>query len=143
MTHRTYLGLGSNLGNGKRNLTLAIEKIERLIGTVVCQSAFYETKPWGFHSENMFTNAVISVDTNLSPHDLLKATQHIEQLMGRSEKSANGHYHDRTIDIDILTYDNQTIDEPHLRIPHPLMHEREFVMKPLNEVLGKEKAKNK
>ena len=141
MTHRTYLGLGSNLGDGKRNLTLAIEDIERLIGTVVCQSAFYNTEPWGFDSDYMFTNAVVSVDTALSPHDLLTATQRIEQSMGRGEKSANGQYHDRIIDIDILTYDDLTINEPHLHIPHPLMQEREFVMKPLNEVLEKEKVK--
>ena len=83
----------------------------------------------------MFVNAAVKVDTMLSPRGVLEATQAIERIMGRTEKSANRQYHDRLIDIDILIYDDVKIDEPDLKIPHPLMHERDFVMRPLGEIL--------
>jgi 2-amino-4-hydroxy-6-hydroxymethyldihydropteridine diphosphokinase len=78
---------------------------------------------------------VICVETELSPRQLLAETQRIERLMGRTSKSRGGEYHDRVIDIDILLYGNEIINEPDLVIPHPLMKEREFVMKPLEEVM--------
>lgn len=84
----------------------------------------------------MFVNAAVCVSTSLAPHAVLEATQAIECEMGRKVKSVNGQYHDRIIDIDILLYDDIKIDEPDLKIPHPLMHERDFVMKPLREILG-------
>ena len=102
---------------------------------VVRTSQFHETEPWGFSSANMFMNAAVCIDTRLSPRALLEATQAIEREMGRTVKSADGQYHDRLIDIDILIYDDIRVDEPDLKIPHPLMHEREFVMRPLGEIL--------
>lgn len=132
--HTAYLGLGTNLGDKPDNLNKAIENIGKLIGTVERQSAFYASEPWGFESQNSFLNACVRVSTNLSPHELLKATQSIERMMGRTEKSHDGHYHDRLIDIDILLYDDISVDEPDLTIPHPLMQERDFVMVPLREV---------
>jgi 2-amino-4-hydroxy-6-hydroxymethyldihydropteridine diphosphokinase len=126
--------LGSNLGYKRRNIKRAIIKIGEQIGEVVRQSALYDTKPWGFDSENTFVNAAVCVETTLAPHDLLKATQAIEREMGRKQKSKDGIYHDRVIDIDILLYDDLTIDTPDLRIPHPLMYERDFVMVPLREI---------
>lgn len=84
----------------------------------------------------MFVNAAVCVSTQLTPRALLEATQAIERDMGRTAKSVNGQYHDRTIDIDILLYDNIKVDEPDLKIPHPLMNERDFVMKPLKEILA-------
>ena len=134
-THLVYLGLGSNLGDREEHLRVAIQKIERLIGTVVRQSAFYVSEPWGFESDNHFVNAVVACETSLSPLRLLKETQAIEREMGRTQKSVNGVYHDRVIDIDILLYDDLRIDYPNLKIPHPLMHQRDFVMIPLAEVL--------
>lgn len=134
--HKVYLSLGTNLGNRKRNIREAIEKIGELIGVVERQSALYETKPWGFSSQNDFINACVLVDTVLAPRQLLEATQQIEQEMGRIGKSVNGEYHDRIIDIDILLYDDIKVNEPDLVIPHPLMEEREFVMVPLKEILG-------
>ena len=134
--HKVYLSLGTNLGNRKRNIREAIEKIGGLIGVVERQSALYETKPWGFSSPNDFINACVLVDTVLAPRQLLEATQRIEQKRGRMGKSVNGEYHDRIIDIDILLYDDIKVNEPDLVIPHPLMEEREFVMVPLKEILG-------
>ena len=134
--HKVYLSLGTNLGNRKRNIREAIEKIGELIGVVERQSALYETKPWGFSSPNDFINACVLVAAVLAPRQLLEATQQIEQEMGRIGKSVNGEYHDRIIDIDILLYDDIKVNEPDLVIPHPLMEEREFVMVPLKEILG-------
>lgn len=134
--HRVYLSLGSNLGNRKRNIREALEKIGELIGDVERQSALYETKPWGYSSPNDFINACVSVLTPLAPRQLLEATQKVEQEMGRTLKSVNGEYHDRIIDIDILLYDDLHIDQPDLKIPHPLMKERDFVMIPLREIMS-------
>lgn len=134
-THTVYLALGSNLGNRHETIARAIRMIGVLIGDVVRQSTLIETEPWGFGSENKFVNGCICVTTDLSPRELLQMTQLIERELGRSEKSSEGVYHDRTIDIDILLYDDLTVDEPDLKIPHPLMKERDFVMVPLREIL--------
>ena len=133
--HTVYLSLGSNIGNRKRAMREAIEKIGKEIGPVIRQSSLLETAPWGFESPNMFLNACVCVETELPPRRLLNATQRIERDMGRLSKSTDGQYHDRIIDIDILLYDDLTISESNLKIPHPLMYERDFVMKPLNEIL--------
>lgn len=129
-----YLGLGSNLGDKCLHLRTAINEIEKRIGHVECQSAFVETEPWGFESDNTFVNAVVRVDTALSPLDLLKETQAIEREMGRTHKTVDGKYSDRIIDIDILLYGDAEINLPELVVPHPRMYERDFVMKPLEEV---------
>ncbi|KIP54198.1 MAG: 2-amino-4-hydroxy-6-hydroxymethyldihydropteridine diphosphokinase [Prevotella pectinovora] len=130
-----YLSLGTNLGDKRKNIAEAIKNIGELVGDVVRQSALYETEPWGFRSDNRFVNAAVCVDTQLSPRRLLEVTQRIEREMGRTLKSDGGEYHDRIIDIDILLYGDLHIDEPDLKIPHPLMHERDFVMTPLNEIM--------
>ena len=127
--------MGTNLGDKRKNIAEAIKNIGELVGDVVRQSALYETEPWGFRSDNRFVNAAVCVDTQLSPRRLLEVTQRIEREMGRTLKSDGGEYHDRIIDIDILLYGDLHIDEPDLKIPHPLMHEREFVMTPLNEIM--------
>ena len=144
------MGLGSNLGDREENLRKAIELIGQRIGEVLRQSSFIETEPWGFESEKKFLNAVILCETTLPPRQLLRATQRIERELGKKKSHATKrspivhcqlsivNYNDRPIDIDILLYDDLTIDEPDLKIPHPLMHEREFVMKPLNEIREKE-----
>lgn len=134
--HKVYLSLGSNLGDRKYEIKRAVELIGERIGAVERVSSLYETEPWGFSSDNMFVNAAVCVSTQLTPRALLEATQAIERDMGRTVKSVNGQYHDRTIDIDILLYDNIKVDEPDLNIPHPLMNERDFVMKPLKEILA-------
>lgn len=131
-----YLGLGTNLGNKEANLRTAIYKLQERIGKQVSLSSFYETAPWGFESDHSFLNAVIGLETSLSPIEILHITQEIEKELGRTKKSVNGSYSDRLIDIDILLYDNLVLQTPELTIPHPLMTERDFVMKPLIEIAG-------
>lgn len=141
MIHTVYLSLGSNLGNRKQLLLDAIEKINKKVGNVVRQSSFYETKPWGFESENLFLNAAVKVTTKFSPTELLEVTQQIEREMGRKKKTTYNfrqqtpNYSDRPIDIDILLYDDLHVDLPKLKIPHPLMQERDFVLVPLREII--------
>ena len=141
MTHTVYLSLGSNLGNRKQLLLDAIEKINKKVGNVVRQSSFYETKPWGFESENLFLNAAVKVTATFSPTELLEVTQQIEREMGRKKKTTYNfrrqtpNYSDRPIDIDILLYDDLHVDLPELKIPHPLMQERDFVLVPLREII--------
>lgn len=132
---KCYLSLGTNLGDKKQNLDEAIRLIGERVGEVVKVSSYLETEPWGFDSQNSFLNACIKVETRLTPREVLKATQLIEREMGRLNKSCDGVYHDRLIDIDILLYGEEQIDEPDLKVPHPLMGQRDFVMIPLNEIL--------
>jgi 2-amino-4-hydroxy-6-hydroxymethyldihydropteridine diphosphokinase len=136
--HNVYLSLGSNIGNRKRLIRTAIDMIDQKVGHVIKQSGLYETEPWGFYSPNMFINACVCCETKLSPRGVLLITQGIEKNLGRTGKSVDGNYSDRVIDIDILLYDDLRVDEPDLKIPHPLMHERDFVMKPLKEICGAE-----
>ena len=132
--HSVYLGLGSNLGQKEENIRKAIELIGLRVGLVARQSSLISTEPWGFESDNQFVNAAVLCITELSPREVLRATQKIEREMGRSNKSVGGNYSDRIIDIDILLYDELRVDEPDLQIPHPLMLKREFVMIPLREI---------
>jgi len=134
--HNAYLGLGSNLGDRGENLDIAIEYIEERIGEVVATSAFYVTDPVGFESDNQFLNAACLVKTKLSPSEILRITQVIEKEMGRQSKSQNEVYTDRTIDIDILLYDDEILKTPELKLPHPHLHERAFVLYPLAEIAG-------
>ena len=128
-----YLALGTNIGNKRRNMITAAALLAERVGDVLALSGFYETEPWGFQSANTFLNAALQLETGLPPLELLKATQEIELEMGRTQKS-NGAYHDRIIDIDILLYDDLILQTPELTLPHPLMHERQFVMEPLAEI---------
>ena len=129
-----YLGLGTNIGNKKENLTRAIEALSLALGPCTAHSSFIETAPWGFDSDNAFLNCAVAFETELTPLELLDTTERIERELGRTIKSAGGIYHDRTIDIDILLYGNVVIDTPRLTIPHPLMHLRDFVLEPLAEI---------
>ena len=149
--HKVYLGLGSNLGNRQQNIEDAVRLVQERVGQVVRQSSLMESEPWGFESCHNFLNAVILCQTTKTPHEVLTLTQQIERDLGRekksarltvekstrltvSQKSSDRQYADRPIDIDILLYDDLTVDEPDLKIPHPLMHKRDFVMKPLREI---------
>lgn len=135
--HKVYFSLGSNLGNREANIQTAIRNIDEMIGSVERQSTLMETKPWGFESKHLFINAAACCRTQLPPHEVLEAAKKIERAMGRTEKTTDGEYHDRIIDIDILLYDDMRIDMPDLKIPHPLMEERDFVMIPLMEIYEK------
>lgn len=122
------------MGNRHENLSLAQELIGREVGTVVSASDIIETEPWGFESSNRFLNMAVKVETTLQPLEVLQTTQDIERKLGRTQKSVNREYHDRLIDIDILLYDDLVMNTPELTIPHPLMYQREFVMKPLSQI---------
>ncbi|MCF2709631.1 2-amino-4-hydroxy-6-hydroxymethyldihydropteridine diphosphokinase [Bacteroides pyogenes] len=137
--HRVYISLGTNLGDKERNLRLALKHIEEQIGKVVSLSAFYATAPWGFTSDNCFLNAAACVETRLLPLDVLERTQSVERRLGRKQKSVNGAYKDRLIDIDLLLYDDWVVSDvspsgARLTLPHPLMAERDFVLQPLAEI---------
>lgn len=130
---KAYIGLGTNIGNKRRNLITAAALLAERAGDVLSISSFYETEPWGFESDNTFLNAALLLETELEPLQLLSLTQEIEKEMGRTQKS-DGEYHDRIIDLDILLYDLCVINEAALVVPHPLMHKRQFVMEPLAEI---------
>ena len=128
-----YLALGTNVGNKRRNMITDAALLAERVGDILALSGFYETEPWGFESENFFLNAAVKLKTSFSPLEVLQITQQIEKELGRTEKS-NGVYHDRIIDIDILLYEDEVLQIPELTLPHPLMHERKFVMDPLAEI---------
>lgn len=127
-----FLALGSNLKNKTNNLQRAIKEIEKLPETKVKKiSPFYQTKPEGFLAQPDFLNAAIKITTQIAPLELLDKLKTIEKKMGRDKTF---HWGPRIIDIDILLYGNLQIELPELRIPHPKMHERIFVLKPLQKI---------
>ena len=129
---RVFLGIGTNLGDREANLKEAIAKIEEYIGMLLVSSSVYETEPWGFKTDSEFLNIVLKVETDLSPSGLLGRILMIESQFGRIRGEKQ--YSSRVIDIDILLYEDQVIDEESIKIPHPLMHERKFVLVPLCEI---------
>lgn len=127
-----YLGLGSNVGNRKRNLNQAIDKLNAHESIEVGKiSSFMNTKAVARFPQPDYLNAVVQIKTILTPRELLEFTQSVEKELGRTSK---GTYDPRTLDIDILFYDKAIITEDDLVIPHPLMHERAFVLIPLREI---------
>ena len=140
MSMRLYLSLGTNLGDKEHNLRRALELIGQRVGQVKACSTLIATEPWGFQSAHSFLNGACCVETSLTPLQALEETQAIERAMGRTRKSTDGIYHDRLIDIDLLlAFDADgrpiEVDLPQLKLPHPLMQERDFVMRPLREIL--------
>ena len=127
----TFLSLGSNLGNKLAHFSSAENYISKNIGCIVMSSSVYETEPWGYTQQAAFLNKVIQVETILNPHELLKAILNIEFRMGRIKTHR---WHERIIDIDILFFNDLIMKEVDLVIPHPLMHERKFVLMPLVEI---------
>jgi len=127
-----YLGLGSNLGDRESNLKSAVEML-RVSGGILAvrASSFYETEPVGYVDQPGFLNAAAEVETTLSPEELLRLCHDIEDRLGRVRTIRWG---PRTIDLDILLYGDRVIDTEDLTVPHPLMHEREFVLRPLSEI---------
>jgi 2-amino-4-hydroxy-6-hydroxymethyldihydropteridine diphosphokinase len=129
---RVFLGIGTNLGNREGNLEQAVAKIEEYIGPILNSSSIFETEPWGFQAKDEFLNLVVKVETELTPSGLLGRIMMIESLLGRVRSET--HYTSRLIDIDILFYEDMILDEETLKIPHPLLHERKFVLVPLCEI---------
>ena len=130
MTHTVILALGTNLGDRPANLRAAIAALEPEIA-VTAESAIYETEPWGYADQPAFLNMVVRAETDFSPLDLLARLKGLESSLGRLASFRNG---PRLIDLDILFYDDLTLDTPPLVIPHPRLHERAFVLVPLADV---------
>lgn len=131
MVH-VYVGLGSNIGNREKNLFYAYDRIVTIGGIKPIKlSRFHDTAPVGGPPQPLFLNAVLGIETAISPMRLLENFQRIETLMGRVRTVKWG---PRTIDIDILLYGNKIINKDSLKIPHPLMHTRLFVLEPLVEI---------
>jgi 2-amino-4-hydroxy-6-hydroxymethyldihydropteridine diphosphokinase len=121
------------MGDKRENLLKAVALLAERAGNIPALSSLYETQPWGFTSPNTFLNAALLLETALPPLQRRDATRRIATEMGRTAKS-NGAYSDRPIDIDILLYDNLVLQTPCLTLPHPLMHQRAFVLQPLAEI---------
>ena len=133
MPHRVHVGIGSNLGDRRANTAEAIEKVSNLPGTrVVRASSLYESEPLG-NAKTWFVNSVIEVETDLGPDVLLKKLKAIEEAMGRKRVKGK-RWGSRIIDLDILLFDQDVIDKRTLKIPHPEMHKRRFVLLPLAEL---------
>lgn len=143
-----YLGLGSNEGDREANIRLALSMLDDMDGvSVVKVSDLIETEPWGFNADVKFLNcaAEVFVNEQVTPLSLLKECKRIEKSMGRDEviefdSDGKRLYHSRPIDIDILLYGKQHIDNKILTIPHPLMAERDFVMIPLRQIVSEEET---
>lgn len=130
--NRTFLSLGSNLGDRSRNLKKGIGLLEQLAGKPAALSSVYETEPWGCDSDLNFYNQVIELFTPLKPMPLLEAIHEIEKKCGRDRSAFR--YAPRTLDIDILFYGDSVIEFPELVVPHPNLQERQFVLVPLAEI---------
>jgi len=129
--NKTYLLLGSNLGNPKEKLATAQQFIQKKIGPIVRQSAIYQTAAWGNTQQPDFLNQVIIVNNKLDPQETMQTILGIEESMGRVRTEKNAA---RLIDIDILFYGKMIIDEKTLTIPHPFIAQRRFVLVPLDEL---------
>lgn len=127
-----FLGIGSNLGDRFSFLKNAVTGIEEYIGSVLRVSSVYETDPWGFETSDRFLNMVVEAETQLTPSGVLGAVLMIEAHLGRIRNEKQ--YSSRVIDIDILLFNDLVIDKKNLKVPHPLMHERKFVLVPLCEI---------
>ena len=124
------LGLGTNIGNRQENILTALQLLNKVV-KILQVSSLYETEPVGFKNQPQFLNIVVSIDTTLSPMILLQKCLEIEEEMGRKRLV---HWGPRLIDIDILTYKNETVNEENLKIPHPFLAERKFVLIPIAEL---------
>ncbi|MBI5134639.1 2-amino-4-hydroxy-6-hydroxymethyldihydropteridine diphosphokinase [Candidatus Uhrbacteria bacterium] len=127
---KAYIGLGSNVGNSKATLEAAVELFAEF-GTVSARSSWYKTAPVGYEDQPWFVNGVVELKTDCTPREFITRLQGIEHRFGKKTPFRDG---PRTIDLDILLYDDQVINEPGLIVPHPRMHERAFVLVPLAEI---------
>lgn len=125
-----HLSLGTNMGERAKNLQIALDEINK-ITQINKKSKTYQTSPVGFRDQEDFFNMAIEIQTELNPIELIVKLQEIEHKMGRQREIPNG---PRIIDLDIIFFNNQIINNPDLKIPHPRMHKRNFVLEPLNEI---------
>ncbi|OIP80770.1 2-amino-4-hydroxy-6-hydroxymethyldihydropteridine diphosphokinase [Candidatus Peregrinibacteria bacterium CG22_combo_CG10-13_8_21_14_all_44_10] len=126
-----FLGLGSNMGDKLGNLTSSYDVLESLGLNILEKSAIYESEPWGWLDQSSFLNQVLKVETNLSPESLVRVCKEAEKQVGRIDSFKWG---PRVLDVDVIFYENMVVNKPECSIPHHLMHERRFVLEPLNEI---------
>ena len=131
MMNSVYILLGGNLGNREKNLTMAGSYIEKEVGKIIKASSIYETASWGIAEQPDFLNQVLLVETNFSAEEIMEIILTIENKMGRTRAEKNA---SRIIDIDILFFNDEVINEPGLTVPHPQIQNRKFVLLPLNEI---------
>lgn len=141
---RVVLLAGGNQGDVKRTLQTVQQLVNARVGAVLRCSHRYESEPWGFSAAEKFSNQAMEVSTDLTPREVLDAVQGIERDLGRNhaaealEKASGGRrYASRPVDVDVIFYDDEVIDDERLTIPHPLLAEREFALVPLCEIMGK------
>lgn len=130
--HKVYLGIGGNIGNKQKNFEDVYQNIENEVGKIIISSSIYETPPWGFQANDPFWNSVIQIQTILEDEELLWKIHEIEDRFGRQR--GNGQFSSREMDIDILYFNDIYIETKTLIIPHPKIHQRKFVLVPLNEI---------
>ena len=134
MPQRVFIGIGSNLGDRKAHYYRALERVAELPKTrIVKESSLYESEPLG-DAQTWYVNGVIEIETEFTPGQLLRRLKGIEQAMGRKKKAQTKRWTSRTIDLDILFFDNQVVNTHSLKIPHPELHNRRFVLLPLSEL---------
>ena len=134
MFRRVFIGVGSNLGNRRAYYQKALALMAALSRTsIVRGSALYESEPIG-EAKNWYVNGVVELETGLSPQQLLSRLQKIESALGRKRTALTKKWASRTIDLDILLFDRHIVNEERLKIPHPEMHRRRFVLLPLSEL---------
>lgn len=132
---KIVLGFGSNLGDREEYILAAYRLLEEELGVLIKKSSFIETPAWGFESDNSFINSVAEFETKKTPYEALEICNIIEKELGRERNPLHKGYQNRTIDIDILFYEDIVLDTATLKIPHPLIQERDFVLTPLKEIL--------
>ncbi len=140
---RVVLLTGSNAPNREQVLEHTAEELARRIGEITAASEIYGSAPWGFHAEEMFSNQALVLQTSLTPIEVLDEALATEQEVGRDrereqeEKARTGErYASRTVDVDVMFYDDEVIDTVRLKVPHPLLHLREFALQPLCEIMS-------
>lgn len=132
--NQVVLMLGGNQGDVKETLLKTIKELTNKVGSITNQSAIYKTKAWGITDQPDFLNQAIVLKTNLLPEKVMEMCLSIEQILGRTRKE-NNKWGERIIDIDLIFYNNEIVDTPSLKIPHPFLHQRNFVLTPLTEIL--------
>jgi 2-amino-4-hydroxy-6-hydroxymethyldihydropteridine diphosphokinase len=128
---RAFVGLGSNVGDRETTLERALDLLRERV-EVRAVSSVRETEPWGYADQPPFLNAAVEIQTDLTPFELLDVLLGVERTLGRTREGPR--YGPRTIDLDLLLYDDQVVDQPGLTVPHPHLHERRFVLEPLAEL---------
>jgi len=130
--HKVFLGIGGNIGDKIQNFSKVHQLIEKRLGKITKKSSVYETPPWGFHSENLFWNQVLFIDTVFEAEEMLWRIKEMEELFGL--KASDERFSDRQMDVDILYFDEEYYESKGLIIPHPRIQERKFVLVPLVEI---------